>query len=281
MPEPRKNCEYVLTYYAPSALRETRIAIGLFLFEESGRLVGHRMTEDWRTVRCLDPQADLAMLGSLSSHFERLAAESIEPLTDAGIPPSEQPLYERLRRMEEEFAGALQISAARGVQTNDPELELDRLFEQYIAPRQPLRSRLPLRAGSRSWVRAQLTDAIRRHGLWNRFERDVSVEQFTAPGDGFRIDFSYKPNGVIQYLHALSLERDWTQAKLLGYTYWRIREKAEARLTAIVADADPTFPAVESCRRILTEAKIAVEPLSRLDGFLGEVRREFGSEPRP
>jgi len=280
MPEPRKNCEYYLAYYAPSALRETRIAIGLFLFEESGRLVGHRMTEDWRTVRCLDPQADLAMLGSLSSHFERLAAESIAPLTDSGIPPSEPQLYERLRRMEEEFAGALQISAARGVQTNDPELELDRLFEQYIAPRQPLRSRLPLRAGSRSWVRAQLTDAIRRHGLWNRFEREVSVEQFTAPGDGFRIDFSYRPNGVVQYLHALSLERDWTQAKLLGYTYWRIREKAEARLTAIVADADPALPAelpmVQSCRRILTEAQIAVEPLSRVDAFLARL-----SEPRP
>ena len=276
MPEPRKNCEYVLTYYAPSALRETRIAIGLFLFEESGRLVGHRMTEDWRPVRCLDPQADLTMLGSLSAHFERLAAESIEPLTDAGIPPSEQPLYERLRRMEEEFAGALQISPARGVQTNDPELELDRLFEQYIAPRQPLRSRLPLRAGSRSWVRAQLTDAIRRHGLWNRFERDVSVEQFTAPGDGFRLDFRFQPNGVPQYLHALSLERDWTQAKLLGYTCWRIREKTEARLTAVVADADPALPAVESCRRILTEAQIAVEPLSRLDPFLEAVRQEFG-----
>lgn len=275
MSEPRKNCEYLLAYYAPSALRETRIAIGLFLFEESGRLVGHRMTEDWRTVRCLDPQADLAMLGNLSAHFERLAAESIAPIATSGPPLLGEQLYERLRRMEEEFAGALQISPARGVQTNDPELELDRLFEQYIAPRQPVRPRLPLRSGSRSWVRAQLTDAIRRHGLWDRFERDVSVEQFTAPGDGFRIDFRYRPNGVMQYLHALSLERDWTQAKLLGYTYWRIREKTEARLTAIVTDADPALPAAESCRRILTEAHIALEPLSHLDMFLESVRQEF------
>ena len=51
MPEPKKNCEYFLAYYAPSALRETRIAIGLFLFEASGRLVGHRLTQDRRTVR--------------------------------------------------------------------------------------------------------------------------------------------------------------------------------------------------------------------------------------
>jgi len=279
MPE-TKNCEYFLAYYAPSALRETRVAIGLFLFEESGRLVGHRLAEDWRTVRCLDPQADLTMLGSLSAHFERLATENFGSL---GLSEMSRPnggqLYEQLRRMEQEFSGALQISPARGVLTTDPQQELDRLFEQHIAswaPRRPLPSHTPLRVGSRLWIRGQLSDAIRRHGLWDRFERDVSVEEFTAPGDGFRVDFRYKPNGVAQYLHALSLERDWTQAKLLGYTGWRIREKTKVRLTAIVADADPALPAVQSCRRILTEAQIAVEPLSRIDEFLDSVRQEFG-----
>jgi hypothetical protein len=276
MPE-STNCEYFLAYYAPSALRETRVAIGLFLFEESGRLVGHRLTEDWRTVRCLDPQADLTMLGSLSAHFERLATEGVASVTASEFPPQGEGLYERLRHMEQEFSGALQISPARGVLTTDPKQELDRLFEQHIAwaPRKPLPSRAPLRVGSRLWIRGQMGDAIRRHGLWERFDRDVSVEEFTAPGDGFRMDFRCQPNGVPQYLHALSLERDWTQAKLLGYTCWRIREKTEARLTAIVADADPELLAVQSCRRILTEAQIAVEPLSRLDAFLDEVRQEF------
>lgn len=278
MPE-SKNCEYFLAYYAPSALRETRVAIGLFLFEESGRLVGHRLAEDWRTVRCLDPQADLAMLGSLSAHFERLATESVASVPAPEFPPQGEGLYERLQRMEQEFSGALQISPARGVLTTDPQQELDRLFAQHIAPwapRRPLPSRTPLRVGSRLWIRGQMSDTIRRHGLWERFDRDVSVEQFTAPGDGFRIDFRCQPNGVVQYLHALSLERDWTQAKLLGYTCWRIREKTKARLTAIVADADPVLPAVQSCRRILTEAQIAVEPLSGLDEFLEKVRVEFG-----
>ncbi|MGH9784700.1 MAG: DUF3037 domain-containing protein [Terriglobia bacterium] len=279
-----KNCEYFLAYYAPSALRETRVAIGLFLFEQSGRLVGHRMAlvghrmiEDWRTVRCLDPQADLVMLGSLSAHFERLATENAASVGASEFPPHGEGLYERLRRMEQEFSGSLEISPARGVLTADPQQELDRLFEQHVAPRRPLPSRAPLRIGSRLWIRGQMSDAIRRHGLWERFDRDVSVEQFTAPGDGFRMDFRCQPNGVAQYLHALSLERDWTQAKLLGYTCWRIREKTAARLTAVVADADPALPAVQSCRRILTEAQVAVEPLSRLDALLESVRQEFGS----
>ncbi len=282
MPEPRQNCEYVLAYYAPSALRETRVAIGLLLLEETGRLVGHRFTDDWRAVRCLDPQADLNLLGMVSSHFDGLAAGAPgeHGEDDRSAAPerhrSPESFSETLRRMERDFAGALQISLPRGVQTDNPEQELQRLFEQHVAPRRSLQLRTPLRTGSRPWVRAQLSDALRRHGLWERFERDVSVEQFTAPGDAFRIDFSYRPNGVVQYLHALSLERDWTQAKLLGYTYWRIREKTEARLTAIVADSDPALPAVQSCRKILTEAQIAVEPLSRVDAFLGGL-----SEPRP
>lgn len=276
MPESRKNCEYFLVRYAPSALRETRVAIGLFLFEESGKLVGHRLTQDWRMVRCLDPQADPAILGNLSAHFERLAREGVAPGAGSEISPTGESLYERLRQMEQDFSGAVQLSPPRGVQTTDPEQELERLFEEYVAPRRLPRPKPLLRSGSRAWVRAQVAEALRRHGLWDRVERDISVEQFTAPGDGFRIDFGYRPNGVTQYLHALSLERDWTQAKLLGYTFWRIREKTAARLTAIVADADPALPAVTSCRRILTEARIALEPLSHLDPFLETVRQEFG-----
>ena len=62
MLEEAKNCEYFLVHYVPSVLRETRVAIGLFLFEESGGLVGHRLTGDWRWVRCLNPRADLDLL---------------------------------------------------------------------------------------------------------------------------------------------------------------------------------------------------------------------------
>ena len=276
LPEKKTNCEYFLAYYVPSALRETRVAIGLVLFEETGRLVGHRFTQDWRAVRCLDPQADVSLLSLVAAQFEDLADEAVDASPDSGSNLFPESFSGKLRRMEQDFAGSLQLSPPRGVLTHNPEQELERLFAEYIAPRRAVRLPPVLRSGTRPWVRAQLAEAVRRHGLWERFERDVSVEQFTAPGDGFRIDFSFRPNGVVQYLHALSLERDWTQAKLLGYTYWRIREKTNARLTAVVADADPALPAVESCRRILTEAQIAVEPLSRVDAFLEGV----SSEPR-
>ena len=274
MPEQRSNCEFFLVYYVPSALRETRVAIGLVLFEESGRLVGQRFRQDWRAVRCLDPQVDVNLLSQVSVHFEELASGATGP-DSATVRRAGDGFLHVLQRMEQDFAGSLQLSAPRGVRTQDPEQELERLFLEHVAPRRPHRLPSLQRSGTRPWVRAQLTEALHRHRLWERLERNVSVEQFTAPGDAFRIDFRFRPNGVVQYLHALSLERDWTQAKLLGYTYWRIREKTDARLTAVVADSDPTLAAVESCRRILTDAQIAVEPLSRVDALLGRISSEL------
>lgn len=274
MSERVKNCEYFLVHYVPSALRETRVAIGLFLFEESGRLVGHRLTADWRWVRCLNPQADLDLLQALSAHFERLVAAS--PGAEAA--PTPETLYGRLQQMEQEYAGALQVSSPRGVQTADPEQEFERLFHEYVETLRTPRAPAPRREGSRPWIRAQLSAALERHGLLERVEKDIAVEEYTAPGDRFHIDYGYRPNGVRKYFHALSLERDWTQAKLLSYTFWRIREKTAAQLTAVVADADPALPSVQSCRQILTGAQISLAPLSRLDPFLEAIRRELPKE---
>jgi hypothetical protein len=274
-PEPLQNCEYFLVEYAPSALRQSHIAIGLFLLEPSGRLLQHGFTRDWRRLRCLDPQADLALLAHVPVHFE----EIIRAATVMERPPSSTPaassLYEELVRMQLDFSGSLQISSPRGVLTANPQEEFQRLFEEHVERPRPAAGKRLWREGSRPWIHARLSDAIERHALRDRLSRDIPVEEFTAPGDGFRIDFAYRPNGITKYLHAISLERDWNQTKLLSYTYWRIREKIPAQMTAIVADADPHLPAVESCRQILASAGIALQPLSLLDPYLEGVRREL------
>ncbi len=260
-----KNCEYFLVEYAPSPLRETRVAIGLFLFEDSGRLVRYGFANDWRRARCLDPQADLAMLANLPAHFDSIRAATAR----------ERSLYDQLLTMREDCSGSIQISAPKGVRTADPEREFQLLLQEHIATPQPAREKRAARAGSRPWIHAQLSDALHRHALWERLTKDVPVTEFTAPGDGFRIDFSYRPNGVTNYLHAISLERDWNQAKLLSYTFWRIREKTQARMTAIVADPPADLAVAQNCRQILTSAQIQIQPLSQLDPYLEDVRREL------
>ncbi len=278
MSERLKNCEYFLVEYLPSALRETRLAVGLFLFEAAGRLVRYGFARDWRTVRCLDPQADQGLLENLPGYFEKLLQESLGSYAaDEGSPP-ETILYEQLVRMHEEYAGALQISPPRGVRTTSPEEEFERLFRAHVEGRRPAPDQRRFREGSRPWIHARLREALERHALWDRLLKDIPVDQFTVPGDRFRIDFGYRPNGVMKYLHAISLERDWNQAKLLSYTFSRIREKTEAGMTAIVGDADRARPPAHGCKRILEDAGIAIQPLASLDPFLEQVGREL---PRP
>lgn len=269
-----KNCEYFLVHYVSALLEEVRVAIGLLLFESPGRLVRYGLTRDWRTVRCLDPGADRALLETLPAYFDQLVAESSAEDAEEGNPAGEA-LRRQLLRMEENYSGTLQISPPRGVETADPEREFDRLFEEHVGRRRPVFPRPGPREGSRRWVQARVQEALERHQLTDRLRQNIPVEEFTAPGDGFRIDFAYRPNGVIKYLHALSLERDWNQAKVLSYTFWRIRERTPATLTAIVAEANPTLPSAQSCRQILLESQIALQPLSGLDVFLEEVRREL------
>ena len=254
--------EYVLVEYSPAPLRETRVAVGLLLFDASRRLVRHKFTGDWRRVRCLDPRADLSLLGGLPGYFESRIADA------RGF------LYEELMSRREEDSGGIQISAPRGVLSTDAELEFETLFREHIAAAPTEHSKRPPRAGSRRWIHAQVSDSLRRHALWERFSKDVAVAEYTAPGDRFRIDFSCRPNGVTHYLHAISLERDWNQAKLLSYTFWRIREQARATMTAIVADPLDAA-AAESCRQILAAAEIAIQPLPQLDGYLDAVGREL------
>jgi hypothetical protein len=269
------KCEYVLVNYVPSALRQCGCAIGLILFEPNDQRVRCSFTREWRRVRCLDPDADLSLLVNIAEQFENLAGQDAPELHHA------------LDRMRSEFSGSIQVSRPRGVLTVQPEQEFDRLFRQYVAPLHSSREKPAPREGARPWIHAQLCDALRARSLWELLARDLPVEEFTAPGDGFRIDFAYRPNGVTNYVHAIALDRDWNHAKVLSYTFWRIRQKTAASMTAVVAGMDEIRASshdaatqrfshsAESCRQLLSDAGILIQPLSGLDGYLQSVAREL------
>ncbi len=268
VPVPIKPYEYFLVQYVPSTCQDLRVPIGVFLLETSGRLVRYGLTTDWRVLRCLDPAADRAFLEMLPGHFAQLVKESSQE-------PTGTSLRQRLLGMAENESGAVELSLPRGLETSDPEQEFDRLYAEHVERRRAAPSAAPPRQGSRRWIQERLQESLKRHNLWDRLSRNVSVEAFTAPGDGFRIDFAYRPNGMTHYLHALALDHDWNQAKVLSYTFGRIRQRIPARLTALVGESDPARPAARSCRQILLESGIALQPLPGLDGFLDGVRQEM------
>ena len=279
-----QQCEYFLVQYVPSPGAQLRLPIGLILLDASGRLVQFGMTRNWRAIRCLDPRADLKLLASLPDYFEQLLAEAgasnMDTGTATGQPrPASKDLRPALARMAASGRGAVAIAIPQGVETEDPEREFARLFAEHVEIRRAAVSRSAPRAGSRRWIQAQLRQALERRRLWDRLRRNIAVEEFTAPGDAFRIDFAYRPNGITKYWHALSLEHDWNQAKVLSYTFGRIHQRTPAAMTAIVADTAPELAAAQSCRRILLDTGIALQPLSGLDGFLEQVRGEIGPLP--
>ena len=264
-------CEYFLVQYVPFPREELRLPIGLILLEASGKLVRQSIARDWRAVRCLDPRADLALLRALPSYLDQMAEEHRATSVAAGGGS----LRRELLRMAESNFGAIQIAPPRGVETQDPAQEFDRLFNEHVASRRFHVAPSAPRAGSRRWIQSRLLQTLEATTFWPRLRRNIPVDEFTAPGDRFQIDFSYRPNGVTKYLHALSLEHDWNQAKVLSYTFAKIRARMPAALTAIVAEENPPQAAARSCQRILLDAGIAVHPLTALDGLVDQMRREL------
>src|SRR5580700_3671671 len=70
----RRECEFQLLRYVPDTVRNEYVHIGVILREQGGSdpaQVEVRFTRDWRRVRCLDPDADTALLESMESELRK------------------------------------------------------------------------------------------------------------------------------------------------------------------------------------------------------------------
>ena len=62
---PRQRCEFSLVRYVPDPVKNEFVNIGVLLRAAGEELSMLRFTRDWGRVRCLDPDADTAMLEAL------------------------------------------------------------------------------------------------------------------------------------------------------------------------------------------------------------------------
>ena len=78
----RRACEFQLLRYVPDAVRNEYVHIGVILREQGGPQANTpaaggpepaliQFTRDWRRVRCLDPEADTALLEGMESELRR------------------------------------------------------------------------------------------------------------------------------------------------------------------------------------------------------------------
>jgi hypothetical protein len=287
-----RQCEFYLLRYVPDAVKDEFVNLGVVLLEtdptlsqrtrkdgapESDRLFTDvRFTRDWRRVRCLDPDVDVELLESLEGEMRRMLQSRAAEVINYRGPISRREWL--LRLLEEGLSNTLQITPAKAVLTENPAAELGKLAQMYLESQARERRAV---AGRRVIYRA-MREAFESAGVWALGRQDIAVATYGAKGDPLRIDFGYRPNGVIKMFHSVSLETDVDAAKVLAFSYPTLREgllraeSAGSELTAVVEDGlRREDDAIGFALATLAASEIRVAAVSEMAGIAEQARVEL------
>jgi hypothetical protein len=276
----RRNCEFHLLRYVPDAVRNEYVHIGVILREQgSGEGAGSpeparvQFTRDWRRVRCLDPEADTALLEAMESELRmRFQAEP-----DGNL----------MRLLRESLSLSVQMTEAKGYLAESIPAGVEELMRLYVDP--PPRERVP-RLSGRAAIQARMRSEFERAGVWDLLRKRIAAADYTRPGDPLKIDVGYRPNGTIRMFHAVSLEPGVEMAKVLAFSSAGLRagvervDKAQLELTAVIEPARRLGATDDEPERLemyrfgvetMEEHQIRVLTTSDLDRVAETARREL------
>ncbi len=232
----RRTCEFQLLRYVPDAVRNEGVHIGVILRERAtADKPGHlevRFTRDWRRVRCLDPDADTALLEAMETELRRRLQ------VEAG---GEGKL---MRLLEESLSLNVQMTEPKAYLAESMPAGMEELMRLYVEL--PPRERAP-RLSGRAAIQARMRTEFEHAGVWDLLRKRIAASEYTRPGDPLRIDLGYRPNGVVRMFHAVSLEAGagsgLEMAKVLAFSAAGLRagvervERAQLELTAVIEPA--------------------------------------------
>jgi hypothetical protein len=232
---PRRECEFQLLRYVPDAVRNEYVHIGVILRaaaagDQPGR-TEVRFTRDWRRVRCLDPDADTALLEGMESELRwRLMTHD----------PGQEPAGRLMRILEESLSLNVQMTEPKAYLAESMPAGMEELMRLYVEP--PARERTA-RLSGRAAIRARMRTEFERAGVWELLRKRIAASEYTRPGDPLRIDVGYRPNGVVRMFHAVSFDPGLEMAKVLAFSAAALRagvervERAQLELTAVIEPA--------------------------------------------
>jgi hypothetical protein len=263
----RRRCEFLLLRYVPDAVKDEFVNVGVVLYESGGGWADVRFTRDWKRVRCLDPDADVEMLEGLEREIKDRMLEGAS---------SQEWL---LKRMEDSFSNAIRLTPAKAVLADSPQEEIGRLAEMYLE-----RAKKSVRTASgRMQIYQTMRGEFERQGVWAHMRHNVAASEYTHRGDPLKIDAAYRPNGTVHMYQALSLESDVNAAKVLAFSYPRLREgvmraeKAETALTAIVeSELDLEDEVTAFALETLSDSGIMAATTADLPRIALSVRQKMG-----
>jgi len=237
----RRACEFHLLRYVPDAVRNEYVHIGVILREQGSQAAAEvKFTRDWRRVRCLDPDADTALLEGMESELRRRFQA--------------QPDGNLMRLLNESLSLSVQMTESKAYLAESLPAGMDELMKMYVDP--PPREHMP-RLSGRAAIQARMRAEFERAGVWELLRKRIAASEYTRPGDPLRIDVGYRPNGMnhpadkdpsvgtpaIRMFHAVSLEPGVEMAKVLAFSAAGLRagvervEKAQLELTAVIEPA--------------------------------------------
>jgi Protein of unknown function (DUF3037) len=276
----RLQCAFQLVRYVPDAVRNEFVHIGVLLRDGSGRL-DLKFTKDWRRVRCLDPDADTALLEGMEGELRRRLQEDMAR-------PEEERKFTRI--LDESLSLGVQITEAKAYLAESLPAGMEELMKMYVDP--PKRERLS-RLSGRAAIQSAMRDEFERAQVWNLMRKQIRAAEYTRPGDPLRIDAGYRPNGVIKMFHAVSLDPGVEMAKVLAFSSASLRagveriDKAQLELTAIVEPAARIGATDDQPERLelyrfgietLEEHQIRVLTTTDLPNIAATARRELRLE---
>jgi hypothetical protein len=270
----RRACEFRLIRYVPDAVRNEYVHIGVILREQgSAEAAEVRFTHDWRRVRCLNPEADTALLEGMESELrKRFQAEP-----DGNL----------MRLLTEALSLNVQMTEPKAYLAESLPAGMEELMRLYVEP--PPRERVP-RLSGRAAIQAKMRGEFERAGVWDLLRKRIAASEYTRPGDPLRIDVGYRPNGIIRMFHAVSMEPGVEMAKVLAFSAAGLRagvervEKAELELTAVIEPAARLGASDEEPERLemyrfgvetMEEHQIRVLTTSDLGRVADTARREL------
>ena len=239
----RRACTFQLLRYVPDAVRNEYVHIGVILREQGSPQANTpaaggpepaaspepaliRFTRDWRRVRCLDPEADTALLEGMESELKR----RFESEPDGNL----------MRLLTESLSLNVQMTEPKAYLAESLPAGMEELMRLYVEP--PPRERTS-RLSGRAAIQAKMRGEFERAGVWDLLRKRIAASEYTRPGDPLRIDVGYRPNGVVRMFHAVSLEPGVEMAKVLAFSAAGLRigvervEHAQLELTAVIEPA--------------------------------------------
>jgi hypothetical protein len=131
-------------------------------------------------------------------------------------------------------------------------------------------------------IYAAMREAFEGVGVWALGRRDIALSNYGSKGDPLKIDFGYRPNGVIKMFQAVSLETDVDAAKVLAFSYPALREglrraeNAGSELTAVVEDRlNREDDGIGFALATMAASEIRVAAVSEMPGYAERARVEM------